>query len=172
MSAKNVTFSYDIKVSLISNFSMSIEAKDRICVVGKNGIGKTTLLKLLAGVIQPKSGEVTWNPAVRKGFFEQTHVKNLVDSRTVEQEILYSHSNVNRQLARNICGAMMFSGDDALKKIGVLSGGEKSRVLLGKINQDLVTELFYPENYHENLNELNRDEIFSEIMAWIEPRIS
>ena len=57
----------------------------------------------------------------------------LVDSRTVEEEILYAHPDVDRQKARNICGAMMFEGDSALKKIGVLSGGEKSRVMLGKL---------------------------------------
>ena len=67
------------------------------------------------------------------GVFEQTHIKSLVDTRTVEDEILYAHPDVDRQAARNICGAMMFSGDDALKKISVLSGGEKSRVMLGKL---------------------------------------
>ena len=54
-------------------------------------------------------------------------------ARTVEEEILYSHPDMDRQRARNICGAMMFSGDDALKRISVLSGGEKSRVMLGKL---------------------------------------
>jgi len=102
-------------------------------VVGKNGKGKTTLLKLLAGELDPQIGGVTYNPNVKKGFFEQTNVKTLVDKRTVEEEILYSDAHVDRQLARNVCGAMMFGGNDALKKISVLSGGEKSRVMLGKL---------------------------------------
>jgi ATP-binding cassette subfamily F protein 3 len=72
------------------------------------------------------------------GYFEQTHVNHLIDTRTVEEEILYSHPEVDRQQARNICGAMLFQGDHALKKIQVLSGGEKSRVMLGKL---LVTPL-------------------------------
>ena len=72
-------------------------------------------------------------PAVQRGFFEQTNIQSLVDTRTVEEEIIYSHSDIDRQQARNICGAMLFEGDNALKKISVLSGGEKSRVLLGKL---------------------------------------
>jgi ATP-binding cassette subfamily F protein 3 len=70
---------------------------------------------------------------------------SLVDTRTVEEEILYSHPDIERQRARNICGAMMFSGDDALKKISVLSGGEKSRVMLGKLLATPVNLLLLDE---------------------------
>ena len=133
MSAQNLSFSYDLKKPVIENFNITISAGDRVCVVGKNGKGKTTLLKLLAGELNPKSGKINSNPNVTMGFFEQTNVKTLINSRTVEDEILYSGSNVDRQLVRNVCGAMMFGGDDALKKISVLSGGEKSRVMLGKL---------------------------------------
>ncbi|RZB32138.1 MAG: ATP-binding cassette, subfamily F, member 3 [Desulfobacteraceae bacterium Eth-SRB1] len=133
MSAQNLSFSYDFKKPVIENFNITISAGDRVCVVGKNGKGKTTLLKLLAGVLNPQNGKISFNPNVTTGFFEQTNIKTLVDSRTVEDEILYSGSNVDRQLVRNVCGAMMFGGDDALKKISVLSGGEKSRVMLGKL---------------------------------------
>ena len=130
---QNLSFSYDSTMTILKNFDITIGAGDRVCVVGKNGKGKTTLLKLLAGELDPQMGEVTYNPNVTKGFFEQTNVKTLVDTRTVEEEILYSDSHVDRQLARNVCGAMMFGGNDALKKISVLSGGEKSRVMLGKL---------------------------------------
>ena len=68
-----------------------------------------------------------------------------MDSRTVEEEILYSHPDMDRQRARNICGAMMFAGDDALKKISVLSGGEKSRVMLGKLLATPVNLLLLDE---------------------------
>jgi len=133
MTAKDVSFSYQPDKPLIRNFNISIGSGERICIVGKNGKGKTTLLQLLAGAITPQQGEVTYNPRITKGVFEQTNIKSLVDTRTVEEEMLSSHSDVDRQLARNICGAMMFEGDDALKKISVLSGGEKSRVMLGKL---------------------------------------
>ncbi|MBT8351008.1 MAG: ATP-binding cassette domain-containing protein, partial [Deltaproteobacteria bacterium] len=130
---KNLSFSYDSSREVIKKFDITINAGDRVCVVGKNGKGKTTLLKLLAGELDPQKGQVSYNPNVVKGFFEQTNVKTLVDTRTVEEEILYADSHVDRQLARNVCGAMMFGGDDALKRISVLSGGEKSRVMLGKV---------------------------------------
>ena len=133
LTCSNLNFSYMEQKRLIADFSANVGAGDRVCVIGKNGKGKTTLLKLLAGKLAPQSGQVSYHPAAVKGFFEQTNVYNLVDSRTVEEEILYSHADIDRQRARNICGAMMFSGDEALKKISVLSGGEKSRVMLGKL---------------------------------------
>jgi ATP-binding cassette, subfamily F, member 3 len=133
MTVQNLSFSYHSHSPFIDNFNITITAGERVCVVGKNGKGKTTLLKLLAEKLKPSSGEIIFNPQTEKGFYEQTNIESLVDSRTVEEEILYSHEDVDRQLARNICGAMMFEGDSALKKIAVLSGGEKSRVMLGKL---------------------------------------
>jgi ATP-binding cassette subfamily F protein 3 len=134
LGAENVAFRYGPDAPrIIRDLSFSVNKGDRICVVGKNGKGKTTLLKLIAGALAPTAGTLTYNPNVVKGFFEQTNVQTLSDHNTVEDEILYTHPETDRQLARNICGAMMFSGDDALKKISVLSGGEKSRVMLGKL---------------------------------------
>ncbi len=133
LSARNISFAYDQMNPIIRDLDITIGAQDRVCVVGKNGKGKTTLLKLLAGVLKPQKGEISYSPNVTLDLFEQTNIKRLEDSRTVEEEILYSNPQVDRQLARNICGAMMFEGDDALKKIAVLSGGEKSRVMLGKL---------------------------------------
>ncbi len=138
LSVRNAAFTYNPDVPLINNFDLSVNAGDRICVIGKNGKGKTTLLKLLAGALDPQTGEIQYNPSVKKGFFEQTNIQTLDDRRTVEEEILYSSEGIDQQTARNICGAMMFEGNSALKKISVLSGGEKSRVILGKI---LVTPL-------------------------------
>jgi ATP-binding cassette subfamily F protein 3 len=129
---KDLNFSYDQQTAIIADFNIIIGARERVCVIGPNGKGKSTLLKLLAADLKPLAGELSYHPAVKTGFFEQTHVSNLVDTRTVEEEIMYSSPDVDNQHARNICGAMMFSGDDALKKISVLSGGEKSRVMLGK----------------------------------------
>ena len=145
VTTRNLNFAYKRGKPLIKDFNITIEAGERVCVVGKNGKGKTTLLKLLAGVLAPQSGETVYHPLIEKGFFEQTNVKSLVDSRTVEEEILYSHPDMDRQKARNICGAMMFSGDDGLKKISVLSGGEKSRVMLGKLLATPVNLLLLDE---------------------------
>jgi ATP-binding cassette subfamily F protein 3 len=145
LSANNLCFGYIDKNTLIKNFNITIRAKERICIVGRNGRGKTTLLKLLATELIPNSGKIDYHPTIKKGFFEQTNVSSLVDTRTVEEEILYSHPDIDRQNARNICGAMMFSGDDALKKIGVLSGGEKSRVMLGRLLATPVNLLLLDE---------------------------
>ena len=131
--ARNVSFSYDKQKLLISDFNINVAAAERICVVGPNGKGKSTLLRLLAGQLEADSGQMKYHPDVKKGYFEQGSVKTLVDNRTVLDEILLSNPDGDRQRARNACGAMMFSGDDALKKISVLSGGEKSRVMLGKL---------------------------------------
>jgi ATP-binding cassette, subfamily F, member 3 len=132
-SASGVSFCYDAANPLIENFNLTVGRGDRICVVGPNGRGKTTLLKLLAGTLQPKQGEVSWHQNVCMGFFEQTNIASLIGTRTIEEEIMSADTQVERQLARDICGAMMFEGDYALKKISVISGGEKSRVMLGKI---------------------------------------
>jgi ATP-binding cassette subfamily F protein 3 len=144
-SAQNLNFSYDAQKPLIRNFNITVAARERICVVGPNGRGKSTLLRLLAGELSPDSGQIKYHPAVEKGYFEQSSVKTLVDSRTVLDEIIFSIPDGDQQRARNVCGAMMFSGDDALKKISVLSGGEKSRVMLGKLLVSSVNFLLLDE---------------------------
>ncbi|HQO01319.1 MAG TPA: ABC-F family ATP-binding cassette domain-containing protein [Spirochaetota bacterium] len=139
MSAENISFSYDSTVSpIIKNFNITVSSRDRICVVGRNGKGKTTLLKLLAGAIPPDTGTITWHQTAAPGYYEQSNTDTLVKTRTVVDEVAASHESVEKQRAWDICGIMMFEGDNALKKISVLSGGEKSRVLLGKL---LVTPL-------------------------------
>lgn len=145
MSVQNLTFSYDTEKPLIRNLDFTVTAGERVCVVGKNGKGKTTLLKLLAGSLMQQFGEIVYNPNITQGVFEQTNIKSLMDTRTVEEEILYSHQDVDRQTARNICGTMMFPCDDALKKISILSGGEKSRVMLGKLMVTPVNLLLLDE---------------------------
>jgi ATP-binding cassette subfamily F protein 3 len=152
MPGKNVlrvdglTFAYDDQAPpLIDGLSLQVQAGERICIIGPNGRGKTTLLKLLAGSLPPREGTVTYSPNVVSGVYEQTNVQHLHDNRTVEEEVMAAHGDVERQAARNICGAMMFSGDDALKRVSVLSGGEKSRVMLGKILATPVNLLLLDE---------------------------
>jgi ATP-binding cassette subfamily F protein 3 len=132
-SARNVNFFYNAETPLIRDFNITVAARERICVVGPNGRGKSTLLRLMAGELLPRSGRIEYHPAVNKGYFEQSNVRALVDDRTVLDEIIFANPDADQQRARDVCGAMMFSGDDALKKISVLSGGEKSRVILGKL---------------------------------------
>jgi len=133
LTGENMTFSFEASTPLITDVNLMVQPGDRIAIVGKNGKGKTTLLKLLASMLEPVAGTVKYNPGVDMGYFEQTNVQSLNLNATVEEEMLYAHEDLDRQQARNICGALMFEGDDALKHISVLSGGEKSRVMLGKL---------------------------------------
>ncbi|MCK4350019.1 MAG: ABC-F family ATP-binding cassette domain-containing protein, partial [Candidatus Krumholzibacteria bacterium] len=133
MNVRELSFEYEPGRPLFSDLSFSIGPYNRFCVVGENGKGKTTLLKTMAGRLVPRSGEVSFNATVRSSYYEQANVNSLVDDRTVLEEIVSSDPDVDHQRARNICGMMMFEGDSALKRIKILSGGEKSRVLLGKI---------------------------------------
>lgn len=129
---ENLSFGYD-EHKLIDNFSFTANYGEKICIIGPNGRGKSTLMKLIAGKLEPQSGGTTYHGNAVRAFFAQEDTAGLHPGRTIEEELLYSAKHVDRQLARNICGAMLFSGDDALKKISVLSGGEKSRVMLGKV---------------------------------------
>lgn len=132
--AKDISFSYDnAKPLLIDKLSFSIGAKDRIGIIGRNGRGKTTLLNLLAGEITPDKGEVVHNPKLRLAYFGQTNVARLDPQKTVTDEIVDSMDEENIKKARTIAGIMMFEGDNSLKKVSVLSGGERSRVLLAKL---------------------------------------
>jgi ATP-binding cassette, subfamily F, member 3 len=140
-----LAFSYPGQAMLFDGLSMSVHADDRICIVGPNGRGKTTLLKVLAGQLAPSKGTIGYHPAMVPGFYEQTNIQTLQDHNTVEQEILNCHPDLDRQQARNICGAMLFEGDDALKTIAMLSGGEKARVMLGKILATPVNLLLLDE---------------------------
>ena len=134
LETKDVSFAFDREgPPLIGRLSLTIGKKDRIAVIGKNGRGKTTLLNLLAGELRSLDGSIARHPQTKIAYFGQTNIERLNPAKTIEQEILDAHPEYSRKSARTICGIMMFEGDAALKKISVLSGGEKSRVLLGKL---------------------------------------
>lgn len=133
MEVKDISFFYDPKISLIENLSFYIGADDRVAIIGKNGKGKSTLLRLLTGELEPIKGALRTHPSASIGYFGQTNIDRLSYASTVEEEISSANSNLAKSMVRGICGTMMFSGNNAEKKISVLSGGEKSRVLLGKL---------------------------------------
>ncbi len=133
LKAEDISFGYAPSDPLFKDFSLSVGRSDRIAVIGRNGQGKTTLIRLLAGEMDVWTGSVSYGSKTVPAHFGQTNVSRLDPSKTVEEEILASMPEQRRGAARSICGAMLFGGDDALKKISVLSGGEKSRVLLGRL---------------------------------------
>lgn len=148
LEASHVRFSYDGKEDLIGDFSLAIEKGDRIAMIGKNGYGKSTLLSLLAKRLEPLQGTIASAPALSIGYFGQTSIERLDLKMRIEEEIASANPNLNFTQIRSICGLMMFGGDLAEKSISVLSGGEKSRVLLGKIIAQPCNLLLLDEPTH------------------------
>ncbi|MDP2929359.1 MAG: ATP-binding cassette domain-containing protein, partial [Candidatus Omnitrophota bacterium] len=149
MDVNDLTFSYGGQAPyLISGLNFTVNRHDKICIIGKNGKGKTTLLKLLAGLLKPVSGSVKTHTQAAPDYYEQANTADLNDELTVEEEISSGRASIDKSRGRGICGAMMFSGEDAEKKIKVLSGGERSRVLLGKLLAAPSNILFLDEPTH------------------------
>lgn len=144
--ADNLSFRYgEDKEDLLTGLTFAVGKRDRIGIIGKNGKGKTTLLNLFAEELRPTEGRVIPHQNVEIGYFGQTNLDRLNPDYTIEQEIISTDPSLNRGTARNIAGAMLFDGDKALKKTSVLSGGEKSRVLLGKLLASPVNLLLLDE---------------------------
>ncbi len=144
---KNVSFGYT-DTALIPDFSLFLEQGDRIAVIGKNGNGKSTLLRLIAKDLKPQTGTVTYSEQVAIGYFGQTNIERLNKKHTIEEEIKLANPKLNYTDVKAIAGQMLFSGDLSTKKIEVLSGGEKSRVLLGKIIANPCNLLLLDEPTH------------------------
>lgn len=133
LQVNNLHFHYEGHRDLIADLKCSVVQGDRIGIIGKNGKGKSTLLNLLAGLLAPTEGTIRAHPSTLIGHFGQTNINHLHDELTVMEEIANANSELKQSEVRTICGIMMFTQDHALKKIKQLSGGERSRVLLGKI---------------------------------------
>jgi ATP-binding cassette subfamily F protein 3 len=129
-----LTFSYERRAPwLVEGLSLALGPRERLCIVGRNGKGKSTLLKLLAGRLRPAAGGVGYHPAVRLGYLGQTPEHELNPELTVAEELMAAAPGCTLDRARELAGALMFPGDMALRKTAHLSGGEKSRVLMGKV---------------------------------------
>ena len=155
LEARNISFGYTADNLLFRHINLTLNTRDRFGVIGNNGKGKSTLLNILSGGLKPLTGELKAHPDMKLGYFGQTNIQRLNPKLTIEQEIEQTNPALTRTQVRNICGTMMFGGDLALKKIFVLSGGEKSRTLLGKI-------LAHPSNLlllDEPNNHLDMDSI-------------
>jgi len=133
MGAHNLSFSYDKAKPLFSDLSFSVGKKERICIIGKNGKGKSTLLRVLAGELNATAGNTKRHQSLVCGYFGQSNVTRLNPQKTVYEEIMSADHKCTPQRARNIAGSMMFSDEAQDKSVRVLSGGEKSRVSLGKV---------------------------------------
>ncbi|HRD02136.1 MAG TPA: ATP-binding cassette domain-containing protein [Candidatus Saccharicenans sp.] len=133
LSLDGVSFGYIPDKPIIDRLSFQIGARDRVMVIGRNGRGKTTLLKVMASLFEPQTGGITYSRSVAVGYYEQSYAEEMNNENTVLEEIALANPRLEPVRVRQIAGTLMFEGDEALKPIRVLSGGEKSRVLLGKI---------------------------------------
>ncbi len=146
MVIKDLCFSYSgTRPYLITNLGFVLEKHDRIGVTGQNGMGKSTLLRLLSGELKPAHGSIKRHHALKAGYFGQSGIDSLNPHLTIEEELAGAGGWLSRKEIMDVCGAMLFGGELSQKKIAVLSGGEKSRVLLGKILLSPVNLLLLDE---------------------------
>lgn len=149
----NVSKSYGA-LEILKNTSISIERTDKIALIGANGKGKSTLLRILAGE-EPIQGERTIGYNVIKAFFAQHQLESLHVENEVLEELLQAGSGKTEQELRNVLGCFLFSDEDVFKKIKVLSGGEKSRVALARtlISEANFLLLDEPTNHLDFISE-------------------
>jgi ATPase subunit of ABC transporter with duplicated ATPase domains len=121
-------------VPVLKNISFSVEAGDRVAVIGPNGIGKTTLMQLLVGELRPTSGTLSWVENAQPGYFPQDPQAEFVDKMDLFAWMSrFSGKADDEQIVRATLGRLLFSGDETKKSVKVLSGGEKGRMMYGKL---------------------------------------
>jgi ATP-binding cassette subfamily F protein 3 len=145
LDVKDLSFGYTPENILFKNISFTLEKGECLGIIGKNGKGKSTLLNTIAGELKQLSGTVNFHTSTSFAHFGQTNINHLNLKNTVMDEIYVGNPQLSESSVRSICGGMMFSGDNAKKKISLLSGGEKSRVMLGQILARNVNLLFLDE---------------------------
>ena len=120
--------------TLFENQTFNIEVGERLAIIGQNGVGKTTLLQNLLGLVAPQSGEVKWSENSEVGYYAQDHASDFEVDMTVYDWMYQWRKNAEEeQFVRGVLGQLLFSKDDIKKPVKVLSGGEKGRMLFGKI---------------------------------------
>jgi len=125
--------SYDGKHNVLENIDLLISRGEKICLVGVNGAGKSTLTRIIAGLEPINSGIIKDGHLVEKKFYAQNQAETLDHNRTVLETMETSATGDITKNLRSILGSFLFRGDDVFKKVGVLSGGEKSRLALAKM---------------------------------------
>jgi ATPase subunit of ABC transporter with duplicated ATPase domains len=140
---EKIVFGYDAKQPVIKGFSTTIEAGDKVAIIGENGVGKTTLLRLLAGEalggLTPQHGQIKWAEKARPGYFAQDHAADFADDMSLTDWMGqwvraggYEGGDVET-LMRGTLGRLLFSGDEVKKSVKVISGGEQGRMLFGRL---------------------------------------
>lgn len=150
---------------VFSGANALIKRLDRVAVVGVNGAGKSTLLKVITGETEPTAGVCQIGPSISVGYFSQNSLDVLDPKKTVYEEVHDRIPQSSLGYVRNLLGALLFSGDDVHKKISVLSGGEKSRVVLATILAQPVNFLVLDEPTN-HLDIRSREVLLKAILAF------
>jgi len=136
---EGIDFAYEAGKPIIKNFNFAADAGDKIAIIGENGVGKTTLMKLLAGQLSPARGTIKWAEKAKFGYYAQDHSSDFeVDENLTDwisgyvREGGYEGDDA-QTLIRGTLGRLLFQGDEVKKSVRVISGGEQGRMLFGKL---------------------------------------
>jgi len=142
---ENLSKGYD-NGPLFKGFNMMMEVGEKVAVIGTNGIGKSTLIKTLVGELTPDSGSIKWSENAKIGYYAQDHAEDFDTDLTVfDWMCQWKQEGDDEQAVRSVLGRLLFSQDDIKKKVKVLSGGEKGRMLFGKLMMEKPNILIMDE---------------------------
>ncbi len=131
---KDMTQGYGDEPSLFTDLNLMLEVGQRIAIIGPNGVGKTTLLETLSGKLAPRDGKMKWSENAHIGYYAQDHAAEFERDITVFDWMSeHTQAGDDEQVVRSALGRMLFSKDDIIKKVGVLSGGEQGRMIFGRL---------------------------------------
>lgn len=145
LKVEKLSLRYEKEVDpIFSNIRLDINRGDRIALVGPNGVGKTTLLKAILGRLQTEKGNIQLGTNVQIGYYDQEQA-DLNSTKTILQELWDDYPTINEKDIRTVLGNFLFSGDDVLKQVHTLSGGEKARLALAKLKMQQANFLIMDE---------------------------
>ena len=163
LTAAELSKSYG-SLEVFTDVDLAIDRGSRVVILGLNGAGKTTLLRILAGVDKADTGEVRPGYGAKLGYYAQEHETLDVD-RTVLENLQTSAPQLTDTQVRSVLGSFLFSGDDAMKPAGVLSGGEKTRLALAALVVSSANVLLLDEPTN-NLDPASREEVLAAIRSY------
>jgi ATPase subunit of ABC transporter with duplicated ATPase domains len=163
LTAAELSKSYG-SLEVFTDVDLAIDKGSRVVILGLNGAGKTTLLRILAGVDESDTGKVLPGHGLKLGYYAQEH-ETLDTDRTVLENLRTAAPQLTDTEARSVLGSFLFSGDDATKPAGVLSGGEKTRLALAILVVSSANVLLLDEPTN-NLDPASREEVLAAIRSY------